>query len=499
MDDQMNGAPASRLLLNVEGLSKRFGGTEALRSVAFGVEQGQIHALLGENGAGKSTLIKILAGIHVPDQGSLAGPDGVAVAGRPVPGVAFVHQDLGLVATASVAENVAFGPGFAKRGAFIDWRRTRERARSALAAIGLDIDPETIVGRLASAEKSLVAIARALAVDARLIVLDEPTATLPQPDVERLHRGLLRLRGQGYGIVYVTHRLDEVFRIADQVTVLRDGAVRFTGPVASCTPAELVEHIVGRCMSQMFPQLQPAGALPRLAVKGLRSKYVGPVDFTLHQGEILGLVGLRNSGQDVVGRMIAGDVPARAGSIDVEGTELRLASPQRAIRAGVGFISSKRVEESIGLSLNLRENLHFDPRLAGLSAINTGEENRRAGTVLKRFDVRPPDPSRTIATLSGGNQQKVVVARWLGIGRKVLVLEEPTIGVDVGARAEIYRLLAQAAAAGLAILVVSSDFEEVCGICHRALVFGRGRPVAEIAGADLTVSKIAQLASLEAA
>ncbi len=493
------GDSVTRPLLRISGLSKRFGGTQALRDVSLDVAGGQIHALLGENGAGKSTLIKILAGIYPADDGSIEGPSGPAMRGRPLSGIAFVHQELGLVGTASVAENIALGPGFARHGALIDWRQTRESARQALQAIGLAVDPETIVGRLTSAEKSLVAIARALAVDARLIVLDEPTATLPQPDVERLHEGLIRLRDRGFGIIYVTHRLDEVFKIGDRTTVLRDGAVRFSGDVASCTPAQLVEHIIGRSLNQLFPQRTAAGDMPRLLVRGLRSKFVGPVDFTLNRGEILGLVGLRNSGQDVVGRMIAGALPAKAGSVELDGVPLDLSSTRATIRAGVGFVSSKRVEESIGISLNLRENLFIEPKLSALRFINTRAENAKARDVLDRFDVRPRDPARVIATLSGGNQQKVVVARWLSVGRKVLILEEPTIGVDVGARAEIYRLLAEAVAAGLSLLIISSDLEEVSGLCHRAIVFGRGKPVAELAGADITVSRIAQIASRETA
>ena len=483
-------------LLEVRGACKRFGGTAALADVGLVVEPGQIHALLGENGAGKSTLIKVLAGIHRLDAGRVAGPRGRAVAGEALPGVAFVHQDLGLVDTLSVAENVALGAGFARRGRgpLIDWAATRRAALEALQAVDLDVAPNRLVGHLGSAEKSMIAIARALAVEARVIVLDEPTATLPQADVARLHDALRRLRGRALGIIYVTHRLDEVFEIADAVTVLRDGRVTLAGPVAGTTPEELVERIIGRRLEAMFPERAAGGGPPLLEVEGLRSKHAGPVSFTLRRGEILGLVGLRGSGQDTVGRLIAGALPARGGGARLEGRPLDLGGSRAAIARGLGFVSSKRVEESLCSGLTLRENLFMLPSLAGLRVVGTPAECGRAARVLAAFGVRPAEPDRVIATLSGGNQQKVVLARWLGVGRSVLILEEPTTGVDVGARAEIYTLLARAAADGLGAVVVSSDFEEVAGLCTRALVFDRGRPVAELAGREITVPRLTRIA-----
>ena len=428
-------------LLDVSKVSKRFGGTEALRAVDFHVEAGEVHALLGENGAGKSTLIKVLAGIHVPDAGTVAGPFGAVPPGAMVPGLAFVHQDLGLVDTLSVAENMALQAGFARRGPLIAWGGTREAARDALRAVDLDIDPDVPVGHLGAAEKSMVAIARALVVDARALVLDEPTATLPEADVRRLHGAIARLRRRGLGIVYVTHRLDEVFRIADRVTVLRDGAVRHVGRVSDTTPAGIVEAIIGRKLEAMFPERPAPTDTPLLTVEGLGSTHAGPADFTLHAGEVLGLVGLRNSGQDVIGRLVAGALPVRTGRATLDGVPLDLRSTRATIARGLGFVSSKRVEESLCPQLTLQENLFIDPVVAGLRTINGPVERARAADTLAAFGVRPPDPARIAATLSGGNQQKVVLARWLALGRRVLVLEEPTIGVDVGARAEIYRLL----------------------------------------------------------
>ncbi|MBZ0227101.1 MAG: sugar ABC transporter ATP-binding protein [Bauldia sp.] len=479
----------------MKGLTKHFGGTQALASVDFDVAAAEIRALLGENGAGKSTLIKILAGIHVADSGSIQGPRGPAIPRRPVPGVAFVHQDLGLVETMTVAENIAIGTDYARAGGMIDWRKTGERAARALDVMNCAVEPSTLVGRLSAAEKSMVAIARALAIEAEVIVLDEPTAMLPGADVARLHDVLRHLRERGLGIVYVTHRLDEVFRLADRVTVLRDGKLRSTRSVAETTPTALVEDIVGRRVNELFPAIRRNSGDVVLTVSGLRSKHAGPVSFTVAQGEVVGLVGLRNAGHDVVGRMLAGDVRALGGTIMIEGKEAEFLSPAAAIERGIGFVSSKRVEESLCNGLAVRENLYVDPALAGLRLIGTPTEKRSAWAALGKFDVRPRKTESPIATLSGGNQQKVVIARWLSIGRRLLVLEEPTTGVDVGAKAEIYQLLDEALGRGLAVVLVSSDFEEIAGVCDRAFVFSRGRQIAELPGSELSIARITHLAA----
>ncbi|SDB54646.1 sugar ABC transporter ATP-binding protein [Bauldia litoralis] len=487
--------PAGPVLLRCDRLSKRFGGTQALDSVGLAIRAGEIHALLGENGAGKSTLIKILAGIYVADDGAIEGPAGKAGPGKPVPGIAFVHQDLGLVETMTVAENVAVVADYQRKRGLIDWGATEDKARHALDAMGCTFDPGTLVGRLSAAEKSMVAIARALAIEARILVLDEPTATLPESDVIRLHEVLQRLRGQGLGIIYVTHRLDEVFRIADTVTVLRDGKVVSSRPVGETTPQGLVMDIVGRGIEELFPAIRHDIGDVVLAVEDLKSKSVGPVSFEVAAGEILGLVGLRSAGHDVVGRIIAGALPSRSGDIRLDGKRLTLDDSHDAIVEGIGFVSSKRTEESICAGLAVRENLFPDPDLAGISVIGTQRERQMATDALDTFDVRPRDTERPIATLSGGNQQKVVIARWLTVGRRVLVLEEPTTGVDVGAKAEIYRLLNEALSRKLAVLLVSSDFEEVAGLSDRALVFSRGQTVAEVPRADLSVERLTALAS----
>ena len=304
-----------------------------------------------------------------------------------------------------------------------------------------------------------------------------------------------RLCARDLGIIYVTHRLDEVFRVADRVTVLRDGRVRSSRPTSETTPHSLVEDIVGRSIDALFPKAdRPTGELV-LRVDGLRSKHVGPVSFTVRAGEVVGLVGLRSAGHDVVGRMICGAIPSRGGSVLLDDRQISLAAPRATIAEGVGFISSKRTDESICAGLAVRENLFADPGIAGLRFVGTSTESRLARETLDTFQVRPRDPERPIGTLSGGNQQKVVIARWLAVGRRVLVLEEPTTGVDVGAKAEIYRLLDKALADKLAVLLVSSDFEEVAGVSDRALVFSRGKIVAEVPRSELSAARLTALSS----
>jgi ribose transport system ATP-binding protein len=489
-------------LLEVRGLTKRFTGTLALDAVDFDVRAGEVHALLGENGAGKSTLIKVLAGVHRADAGE------VLLRGRAVDPVAeklpitFIHQDLGLVETMTVAENVAVVAGYTRRRGLISWRAARAAASDALERMGGGVDPDARVGTLPAAERSIVAIARAIAVQSDLLVLDEPTAALPEADVARLLEVLRRLRAGGIGIVYVTHRLDEVFRIADRVTVLRDGRRVSSEAVAGTSPQALIYNIVGRSLADLFIKPAPTSAKAVLTVADLAAREVGPVTFSVAAGEILGLVGLRGAGHDVVGRAIFGDVAIDAGVVALEREPLRAASPRAAIRSRIGFVSSRRGEESLARSLTVRENLFINPVTAGtglLEPIAPVAEQARARRVLQRYGVRPPEPERVIATLSGGNQQKVIVARWMEAGSRLLVLEEPTFGVDIGSKAEIYRLLQEALDQGLAVLLISSDFEEVAGICHRALIFDRGRVTAELARGELTIARLTALASGAAA
>ena len=489
---------ASPALLQVTLLSKRFGGTLALDAVDFEVRAGEVHALLGENGAGKSTLIKILAGVHGADSGEIRLKDRpVNPAAERLP-ICFIHQDLGLVDTMTVSENIAVIAGYPRRRGLISWRQARAEARTALERMGGGVNPDARVGDLPAAEKSIVAIARAIAVKCDLLVLDEPTAALPEADVARLLGVLRRLRAEGLGIVYVSHRLDEVFRIADRVTVLRDGRKVTTELVADTTPAALVHDIVGRALSNLFIRPAERGGSTVLRVEALVARDVGPITFEVAAGEILALVGLRGAGHDVVGRAIFGDIPIASGSVSLGGQPIAVGGPAGAIHHRLGFVSSKRGEESVAPNLTLRENLFLNPLHCRSQSIPPDHPHGRAGTLHGRTAAFLGPSRRARATdrdTFRGNQQKVVVARWMEAGSRLLVLEEPTFGVDVGSKAEIYRLLQEEIDNGLLVLLISSDFEEVAGISTRALIFDRGRVSAELARDELSIARLTALAS----
>jgi ribose transport system ATP-binding protein len=485
-------AAATTPILAIAGLTKRFGGTEALRAVDFSVMRGEVHALLGANGAGKSTLIKILAGVYTPDAGDIR-LDGAPLARHGDQRIAFVHQDLGLIETMSVGENMAMGYGYPLRWNLIDWKAVDATAEKALDFLGSPLPLDRPISELSRAEKSIVAIARALSRNAELLVLDEPTASLPEADVARLFRILGRLRENNVSIIYVTHRLDEVFRIADAVTVLRDGRTVAVYRPLDISPEQLVTDIVGGTPVTRMTARKPIEGKPALAVKELRVGHVGPVSFTVGVGEIVGLAGLRGQGHEIVGRAIAGVLPRDGGTIEIGGRVRAIRSPAEAIALGVGFATGKRAEEALAGTMTVKENLFLNPINFGASSFgyrSRSAEREACAVILRRFDVRPPQPERAISTLSGGNQQKVVLARWAGQRYRLLVLEDPTIGVDVGAKAQIYRMLTEDAAEGTAAVIVSSDIDELVQLCDRVLAFSRGRIVAELSRGEISVEAL---------
>lgn len=483
---------------------KGFGGTRALRGVSLRVARGEIVALLGENGAGKSTLIKILGGIYAPDQGQVM-VDGIPyrhVSGQTATkqAVAFIHQDLGLIEWMSVAENIALAVGYPKRKGRIDWAATEKLARDALALVEADFAPTARVSSLTRTEKSLVAIARALAVECDFLVLDEPTASLPADEVERLFAALRPLKAKGVGMIYVSHRLDEVFQIADRVAVLRDGQMVGMRDIGDTEPSDLVSLIVGRKTRDIDrPSVQTGPEL--LTAKRLATRKAGPIDLNIRRGEMVGLVGLRGAGHEDIGRALFGIEP-HSGAVLLEGKAPDLTSPRGAMASGIGFVARDRVVESVAPALTIRENAFLNPNATGrrmLSYMTRRKEHDLARNLGAKVGLAPNDPHLPIEALSGGNQQKVVVGRWLNTGRRLLIAEDPTAGVDVGAKAEIYHLLFGALASGMGVLVVSTDFEEIANICHRAIVFSRGQVVAELTGGDLSTATLIQAASAQVA
>lgn len=489
--------PALQLpLLSVEGLDKSFFATHAAADVSFAVDQGEIVSLLGENGAGKSTVIKMLAGVYKPDKGRvmLAGVDLESPGARKR--VSFVHQNLGLVEWMTVAENIAQSLGYPRKFGLISANGMREQAERVLDSVGGGIDPDARIFDLPRTERSLLAIARGLVSNPKLLVLDEPTASLPAADVERLFDVLRQLRDSGVGMIYVSHRLDEIYRISQRAVVMRNGRVVADRSVTELSPDELVELIVGRnTVSTSFDPPQPG---VRLSLTDVHTRGAGPISMAIHRGEVVALCGLRGAGQESIGRAIAGATTITGGSMSLDGNDFAPKSPFAAVSAGIGFATSNRETESVAAGLSARENLFLNPRVWGRKAWQfrtARSERKQAIDILRGFDVRPTDPELALDTFSGGNQQKVVLARWFGIDRSLVVLEEPTMGVDVGAKADIYGLLRDAVRTGTGAVVVSTDMEEVAKIAHRAIVFGRGQVVAELSGADLTIANLVAAAS----
>ncbi|WP_218938038.1 sugar ABC transporter ATP-binding protein [Actinomyces culturomici] len=484
---------AAAPLIEIRGLVKQFGTTQALKGVDFTLMPHSIHALLGQNGAGKSTLIKVLSGLYPPTAGE------ITVMGKPLgtpeaaAAMAFIHQDLGLVEAMSVAENVALATSYPRRGGFIDWKSVNRKAEEALEIVQLDVDPDVLIADLTRAERSLVAIARALSTDAPIIVLDEPTASLPAADSARLFDVLRDLRDRDRGLIYVSHRLDEVFTISDQVTVFRDGRLVHAGPIEAKSPQDLVIDIVGS-KPKSYTSRAGSGERP-IVLSGERvlAGPAGPVTFDVKAGEVLGMVGLTGAGQVQVGRAIGGAFPMHGGSLVIDGVAYAPKSPAEAVDRGVGFVTSNRMEEGMAPTMSVQENFlaNMRPRGKGLLAwLNARQQDALGDELVETYGVLPANADLPIATLSGGNQQKVMFGRWLSASRKVIVLEEPTAGVDVGAKADIYELMEDSLRDGLAVVLVSSDFEEVASVCHRALVFVQGRVTDELSGDSLTVSNL---------
>lgn len=490
-------------LLLMQDIVKSFGGNIAVNNVSMRADAGRIVALLGENGAGKSTLIKVLAGVYSRDSGKIflqgkeidSAADFAHTREKPI---TFIHQDLGLIEWMTAAENMAFTMGFPKSLGLVRWNKVLEQSREALAQIGVDIDPEARVFELSRTEKSLLAIARAVSVKARLLILDEPTASLPADDVRRLFTVLNRLRSEGVGMVYVTHRLDEVMELADDVMIMRDGFKVAEGQTKNYELRDLVRLIVGEEKKETQRQREKAGERVVLSLDSLHIGDVGPVSFSLRQGELLALSGLRGAGQEDVGRALFGMRKVNSGTMTLLDKPYHPDSPKMAIESGINMVARDRTNESLVMSISVRENMFLNPVVQGsrqLSYYPPGRESARGRHLAEEFDVRPRDVDLDISALSGGNQQKVVMARWLNVPGHVLILEDPTAGVDVGARAEIYRLLQQALDKGLAVVLISSDMEEVAKISSRALVFNRGKVAGELKGDDVSFANLLELAS----
>ena len=477
------------LLLHMRGIVKEFPGVRALGGVDLDVRAGEVHCLLGQNGAGKSTLIKVLAGAHRPDEGTIEWRGEAVSLGTPnaaiALGIATLYQELDLVDGLSVAENIFLGherstAGLLKRG------QTRREARHLLERLGhgeIRVDRE--VGTLPASGKQIVSMARALSHDTRLIVMDEPSAALDQQEVQTLFRVIRDLTGQGVAVVYISHRLEEIRQVGDRVTVLKDGRTVATDLPARTTPtSDLIRLMTGRDIEYVFPErpVVDDAAATVLEVEGLSlSKKFADVSFQVRAGEILGLAGLVGAGRSEILETVYGARRASGGTVTVDGKRLRRGSTSAAVRAGIGLAPEERKSQGLLLDQPITHNITVSSmaRFARAGFIDRGAEREAARELTTSLDVRPSGVDRPVRTLSGGNQQKVVLARWLLRECRVLLLDEPTRGVDVGARSEIYALVRSLASRGLAVVVVSSDVEEVLGLADRVLVVREGVVVHE--------------------
>jgi ribose transport system ATP-binding protein len=475
--------------LAMHGIRKSFGSVIAVLDVSFDCQVGEVHAICGENGAGKSTLMKVLGGVYRPDAGAIA-IDGCEVSFRhPVEarraGVSIIHQELSLLPYRSVAENVLLGEE-PRRFGIIDRRAMRKTTQTLLSRLGSHIDPDAEVGRLVISDQQIVEIAKALAFDARILVLDEPTAALDDVEAARLLSLVRRLRQEGVALVYISHRLREVIDIADRITVLKDGAEVATMPRQAASMPKVVQMMVGRELSDYFPP-RPAkspGAL-LLEIESAGNDAIDDINLNLREGEIVGVAGLEGSGKSALARAIVGDEPFTRGSVQFLGESGAFRSPRLAVAAGLGFLSDDRKREGLLLQQSVRDNSAlalraFAPPLRRPDSGATRAEEM--DDALRGVDVRAASFDQTVRELSGGNQQKTIIARWLGRAPRVLVAVEPTRGIDVAAKAAVYRILRGFTAKAGAVLMISSDLPEVVGLSDRILVMSAGRITAEIEG-----------------
>ena len=514
-------------LLKLTRLSKSFGGVQALIDVSFDLCPGEVHALVGENGAGKSTLVRIITGAHQPDAGT------IELFGQPVArldpqrakdlGIAAIYQQPALFPELSVAENIAFGvepPGFWRR---INWSNRRHRAVKIMQTIGARIDPDIEASRLTMPQQQLVEIAKALASEARVLILDEPTASLSDSEIEHLFTVISRLKYQGVGVIYISHRLDELPQIADRVTALRDGQLVGTAPLAEVTRADLIRMMVGRDLAAIFPTRPrippplrkggsgggPSGALrlPQadvqvaetlLETRGLSctAGEVHGVDLTVHAGEIVGLAGLVGAGRTELARILFGLTPADAGEIVISGKRVVVDSPARAMALGIAYVPEDRRRHGVILDLSVAANMSLAllPKMSRRGLFDFSRERELAGEFVSRLGVKTPSVDMPVGNLSGGNQQKVALARWLATNPALLILDEPTQGIDVGSRAEIHRLMSKLAANGLGILMISSDLLEILGMSDRIAVMHAGTIVGALDRAEATQERVMEMA-----
>jgi ribose transport system ATP-binding protein len=494
---ELTSAPANDLILAMRGIDKEFPGVHALKSVDLAVRRGEVLGLVGENGAGKSTLIKILSGAYTRDKGEIHIGGQLVENATPhnmiARGVAVIYQEASLAPHLTTAENIFMGRLPKTRWGVIDWGRLKRDTQAVGELLGMKLLPTVRVQYLSVAQRQMVEIGKALSRDARLIVLDEPSAVLGDAELHGLFAVIRRLAKQGVSFIYISHRLNEVFEVADRVTVMKDGQVVGTDQVRSLTPSRLIRLMVGRELSEIYPQRAPTFGRTALDVRHLtRRGVLHDVSFSVREGEILGIAGLAGSGRTETLRAILGADLIDEGRVEVFGQPVRITSPQHAIKLGLGLLPEDRKTEG----LLLRQTVGFNvtiarlDRLAPRGVLQLTVERKKVQDYVERLSVRTPGVYAPIRGLSGGNQQKCVLAKWLNADCRILLADEPTRGVDVGAKREIYQLLADLAARGVAIVMVSSELPEVLGLSDRVLVMREGRVTAELSRSEATEERV---------
>ena len=490
--------------LRLQHVSKTFPGVNALQDISFDVCAGEVHALIGENGAGKSTLIKVLSGVYQPDPGAVIEIEGERVSSlTPIEamrkGIIVIFQDFSLFPTLTVKENIAFSEQVDKGNKLVDWKGVEKTARKAIEELGVNIDLNARLNTLSTAKQQLVAIARALVYDAKLLVMDEPTSALSSGEVDALFRIVDRLRSRGMAIIFISHKLDELFRIADRMTVLRDGTLVGSAPTQEMDRKKLISMMVGREISEEHMAGSHIGD-PILEVKNISKQgNFQNISFTLKRGEVLGITGLVGAGRTEMVRALFGLNHPDSGEIYMEGKPIAPKSPAEAQQLGIAFVPESRQTEGLILQQNAENNITLSilRTLTGAGGLIRFPLRRtRAQELIKDLNVKPPYPDMDAAKFSGGNQQKIVVAKWLATNPKVLIVDEPTNGIDVGSKSEIHRLLRDLADQGMAVIMVSSELPEIFSISDRILVMRRGRITGEFDGATATQEMLMEKAVL---
>lgn len=490
-------------MIKMTNISKSFSGNQVLNNVQFSLEPGEIHALMGENGAGKSTLMKILTGIYTRDSGT------IEVKGKEVhftspkqaedAGIAVIHQELNILPHLSITDNMFLGNEETYgRSGIVKTKAMEAKTKKALMDLGLDIDPAAAASSLSVGQQQIVEIAKALAVEAEVIVMDEPTAALTDREIDTLFATIRELQGRGVSFIYISHRMEEIFSLCDRITILRDGEFVGDKLIAETSFEEIVQMMVGRELGERFPQRNAAIGEVKLAVKGLSRKdcFEG-VSFDIHKGEVVSIAGLMGAGRTEVAQSIFGYKKANSGTIEFNGKTVNIKNPKHAKELGIGYITEDRKTEGLIVDFTIEENVSMT-NLSSISKnglISKKKERSLYDSMVKRLGIRTSGPEQTAKSLSGGNQQKVVIAKWLGIEPELLILDEPTRGVDVGAKKEIYSIINELAERGVAILMISSELPEVIGMADRVLVMHEGKVTADLPKAEMSQERIMHFAT----